>query len=148
MKTLRFLTPEGETSVKTLGFLTPQRGTSVKTRGFLTPQRETSVKTRGFLTPENGTSVKTRGFLTPQSGTSVKTRGFLMPQRPPQEAPGGLPRAPGRNVSNYYTSGVDSLTFSGSCASPHFGGPDDHVLDISPWWLGHVGFSRPRAGQA
>ena len=78
------------------------------------------MKRRGFLTLQSGTSVKTRGFLTPQSGTSVKTRGFLMLRRPPREAPAGFPRAPGRNVSTYYTSGVDALIFFGFCATPHF----------------------------
>ena len=106
--------------MKTRGFLTPQRGTSVKTRGFITLQSGTSVETRGFLMPESGTSVKTRRFLTPQSGTSVKTRGLLMLQRLPREAPGGFPRVPGRNVSSYYTSGVDALILFGSCATPHF----------------------------
>ena len=92
----------------------------MKIRGLLTLQSGTSVKTRRFLAPESGTIVRTRGFLALQSGTSVKTRGFLMLQRPPREAPGGFPRAPGRNVSSYYTSGVDALIFFGSCATPHF----------------------------
>ena len=78
------------------------------------------MKIRGFLTPQSEPSVKTRGFLTPQSGTSVKTRGFLMLRRPPREAPGSFPRAPGRNVSTYYASGVDALIFIGFCATPHF----------------------------
>eukprot|EP00959_Pyramimonas_sp_CCMP1952_P191018 3994776-Pyramimonas_sp.AAC.1 len=55
-----------------------------------------------------------------------------MPQRPPQEAPGGLPRAPGRNVSSYYTSGVDSFTFSCFCAFPHCWGPRRPHASYSP----------------
>ena len=53
-----------------------------------------------------------------------------------EEAPGGSHEAPGgphQNVPSYYTSGVDSLILSGSCATPTLGGPDDHMFDILPW---------------
>ena len=65
-------------------------------------------------TPQSGTIMKIRGFPTPQSGTS--------PRRPPQEDPGGFPGAPGRNVSSYYTYGVDSLFFASGSSAPPFVG--------------------------
>ena len=63
---------------------------------------------------------------------SLDTRKHVVPARDhharyPSGKSGKSPAE--ETVSSYYTSGVDLLILSGSCAPPVWGSPDDHMLD-------------------